>query len=58
MRQNRDSNRTLLEKDLQEALQSREFAITSEELRDQSLVAVLRVKLGERRVRNSPVGLR
>jgi antitoxin ParD1/3/4 len=46
IRQDKERRRSLLETELLEALQSREIAITSEELKGRSLVSVLRDKLG------------
>lgn len=47
IRQDKEQRRSLLETELLDALQSKEFVITSEELSGRSLVAVLREKLAQ-----------
>ena len=47
IRQDKEQRRTRLETELLDALQSKEFMISPEELRGRSLVAVLREKLAQ-----------
>ena len=48
IRQDKEQRRSRLEAELLDALQGKELAITPEELKGQSLVAVLRKKLARR----------